>query len=637
MYDSACELVRKNESDYKAGNTQISAYVNFSMFETINRIEAYLFSKHISGATDALDREKPFFNICIAASNIWMRATDIDRKHIKLRATKSKDWLDSFVANIHLRDWMNEENFGTYLNEWGRVLARYGSAITKFVENSSGLHISVIPWNRIIVDPIDFDSNPRIEIIELTEAQLYDRIDTNGYDPDKVKALMSAITTRESLDRRPKDTKTGYIRLYEVHGKLSLDALNDAQGVTSSEGDDMRFTQQMQVVSFVGKKVGRNTEYEDFVLLAGREPKDPYRLDHLIKEDGRSLSIGSVEHLFESQWMMNHAAKTEKDTLDLASRLIFQTADGNFLNMNVLDNIESGDILIHTMNMPLSQVNTAKPDIVSMMNFGAAWKEIGNEINGISNAMLGIQGTRTGMSARYQQTLLQESYSLFELMTENKALAIESMMHERILDYIKTKMDTTQEVSAVLEAHDITRIDSVFFKNEAIKSTNKQVMQAINANLDRIAQKQPVQPIDAGALFSQNIQGMQDSAGLMGNTRFFKPSDLPDKTWNEQFKDLVWELDVDIAGENQDMQGMLTALNGALGLVMQPGFSQNKKAQAIVGRVLELTGAMSPIEYASIPDTPPAQPMLPNGAPSNQTPTSSTGGALQNNSELNIR
>lgn len=611
MSETAAEVVRKLEREYTSGKVTQSKYVDFDMFETINRIEAYINSKHMTGETDSLGREKPFFNITRAAANIWFRATDIDRKHIRVRATKSKDWIDSFLATVLLHAWMRRAKFGKYLNQWGKTLARFGSAVTKFVENASGLHISVIPWTRLICDPVDFANNPKIEPLDLTESQLWERVQTMGYSRDAVQGLMDAITTRETLDKRKKDNRPGYIRAYEIHAVLSRATLKRAQNVKADEiskDDETTFVQQVHVLAFVGKKEGRKTTYDDFTLYAGEESKDPYRKDDLIEEDDRTLAVGSVENLFDAQWMTNHAVKNEKDTLDIATRLLFQTADGNFLNMNVVDNMESGDVLIHAPNMPLTQVNTAKYDVSQMMNFRQSWRQVGNEINGISEAMLGIQ-SKSGTAWRQTEATLGESYSLFEIMTENKALALEDMLRERILPYIKeNQLDTAEEVVAILESHDIERIDSIYFKNEAIKRTNRAIASGIEENLSRIANGEPVVPIEASEIFSQNLQAMQEGAALLGNTRYFKPSELDTRTWKEQLENLEWDAEVDITGENADTQGMLETLNTALKLIVAPGFEQNRKAQAIVRRVLELTGAMSPIEYDSLPSNSAPQP-----------------------------
>ena len=63
------DLVRKAEQDDLAGGTTISKYVTFSLRENIDKIDAYLNSKHISGELDSLGREKPFFNIVTARSS----------------------------------------------------------------------------------------------------------------------------------------------------------------------------------------------------------------------------------------------------------------------------------------------------------------------------------------------------------------------------------------------------------------------------------------------------------------------------------------------------------------------------------------------------------------------------------------
>lgn len=594
--NSIGSIIRKNETDFISGTTQISKYVSFQLHDTVEKIEAYLNSKHISGEYDSQGRKKPFFNVVVAAANIWFRATDIDRSQIKIIATKTVDWLDAFIATIHLREWMRKESFGQFLNEWGRVLSRYGSAVIKFVENKDGLHIHVVPWNRLIIDSVNFAPNPKIEVLELTQGELYMRIDSHGYDREQVKALCEAISVRQTLDKQRKDNKSGYIKLYEISGNLSLEHL------THKEKDENIYVQQVHVISFVGMREGRKTEYQDFTLFAGKEKKDPYMITHLIKEDSRTLSIGAVEHLFETQWMENHSKKAVKDTLDVSSKIIFQTADANFVGRNVTTDIENGDILIHGLNGAISKVDMSKPELVSWQNFAAEWKAIGNEITGISEAMLGI-APKSGTPWRQTESLLQESYSLFELMTENKGLYIEEMMREWIIPYLKKQMDTSDEMMATLADYEIKTIDEIYMKKQAVKEYNKRTTDAILANAAELAKgniPSPIQPFNMQA----EQQSMQSAMAPLGNRRGFVPDELSDKTWKEQFKDLEWECEVDVTGESIDTKDALTTLNTALKLVVTPGFETNEKAKAIVGRILELAGAMDPIEYNALPATP---------------------------------
>lgn len=81
------QLVRDAEQNFiSGGGTQMSKYVNSDLYEDINKIYAYLNSKHISGEYDAQGREKPFANKVICGRNAYYRATDIDRKNIEVSA-----------------------------------------------------------------------------------------------------------------------------------------------------------------------------------------------------------------------------------------------------------------------------------------------------------------------------------------------------------------------------------------------------------------------------------------------------------------------------------------------------------------------------------------------------------------------
>ncbi|NTW91195.1 MAG: hypothetical protein HGA35_04625 [Erysipelotrichaceae bacterium] len=587
-----CDIVRQQENDYINGSTTISKYVDFNMHENIEKIDAYLNSKHISGSQDSMGREKPFFNIVTAAVNIWYRATDIDRKDIKLNPTKQSDTFEAFLATLHLQDWMRRERFGSFLNDWGRSLSRYGSTVLKFVETSDELNCQVVPWNRLIVDPVDFDNAPVIEILELTPAQLKQR---KGYDKEMVDSLIENLVARETIGKEKKDTRIEFIKVYEVHGNLPLSLL------TERDEDDDIYCQQMHVVTFVGKK--QKGLYDDYTLLKGKEKKNPYMITHLIKEDGRTQSIGAVENLFEAQWMTNHTSKQIKDQLDLASKLIFQTSDGNFVGQNALNSIETGDILVHSVNQPLTQLANSSHDITSLQNYGQQWQTIGKEINGISEAMQGVQ--KSGTAWRQTEALLQESHSLFEMMVENKGNHIDDMMRWYVIPYIKSKMDTTKELVATLSSHQLQKIDIPYIRNMAIKSVNAKIKDALLNNT----------PLPDTNLLREQ-EAIKIGLAEQGNTRSFSPSDIKEKTWKDVLKDLEWSLEIDVTGEQKDKQAVMTTLTTVFANIQaRQGRPMSPEEKFIFNKILEETGAVSSMELASIPadQTQPQQSVSPSG------------------------
>lgn len=603
--ESIGAIVRKLENNFITGTTTKSKYVDESLYEDINKIEAYLNSKHVSGDVDSMGREKPFFNIVTASRNIWYRATDIDRKNIKFKPSKSSDIFPAFAATEKLQTWMRKENFGAFLNDWGITQAGYNEAVLKFVEKDGRLIPSVIPWTRIICDSIDFENNPKIEILEFTEGQLYQM---EGYDQDEIERLCDTRKVRETVGRQNKDNNADYVKLYEVHG-LFPKSLR-----TGQESDEDIYEQQMFVLSFVstGKNKG---EYEDFVLYAGKEEKDPYMLTALMREIDGSISLkGSVKTLFEAQWMVNHSMKAIKDHLDLASKLIFQTSDGNFVGQNALTAIETGDILIHSPNEPLTQMNNSSHDITSLQNFGSQWKALAQEIASTPDALMG-NNAPSGTAWRQVEALQSEANSLFELMTENRGLDIERMMREFVIPYIKKGLNSKEEIVALLEDYDIKKIDSRFIKNKATKITNQQIVEKI------LNDERPT-PEDQALLQSINEKGLEAALKENGNTRFFVPSEVDDKTWADVFKDFEWNIIVDVTGESQFNREDLATLSTVFSTIgSNPAVLTDPNAKLLFNKILSITGAVSPIELA--PSEAPMQPQAPQQPM--QMPTPMTG------------
>lgn len=607
MQDTIGQIVRKLEEDYTNGNTTISKYVDHDMYETLNKIDAYMSSVHTSGSQDSIGRDKPFFNIVTAARNVWFRATDIDRKHIKIKAAKIEQYLITMAAQMKLRSWMKKAAFGVFLNEWGRTLATYGSAVTKFVEKDGELIASVVPWNRIICDPIDFDASPKIEVLEFTPAQLRKQ---KGYDQEMVKQLLQDLQAREDLNKQKKDNRSNYIRVYEIHDEFSVAQYKESKGIEPEEGDENIFKQQMHVISFVGKSGrGRKTEYQDYTLYSGYEKKNPYLKDDLITEDGRTLGIGAVEHLFEAQWMVNHSAKQIKDTLDFASLMILQTGDGSLVGRNVLNSLITGDVLVFDKNQDpngLQQVNNAH-DITQIQAFSSQWQNLAKEITATPDAIRG-NTQPSGTAYRLQQLITNESHSLFELMTENKGLAIERMFREFVLPYIKTQLDTSEEITDILDSQGITQFDSIYIPREATKRRNKKLKDQILSG--EIADDVPEE------MFQQDIK---KEMSVYGNQRSMTPSEVSDKTWKEVLKGFEWEVEVDVTHESEDVNEAIISLATTFQTIASmAGRPMTADERLVFNQIMEKSGAVSPLQLTHAQT---AQPNVAQQPPSGGRPT----------------
>lgn len=590
--ESLHSLVRKAQENLTRGVDKIGDYVEWSLYDTIQRIYAYLNSKHISGSTDSLGRDKPFFNIVSAAVNIWYRATDIDRKDIIVLPDKYANTASAFIATILLQEWMKRTKFGAFLNKWSRTLSQYGSAVVKFVEKDGELTSTVVPWQNLIVDPIDFKSLPVIERFFKTPSQLKNMAtpghpDYAGYNMEAVEGILDNREARTSMKDEQRDNRAEYIEIYEVHGELSQATYKLAKGEEPDDNDENIFFQQMHVISWVENKDG----VKDFTIYSGKEKKNPYMITHLIEEDGRSLGIGAVEYLFDAQWMVNHSMKQWKDQMDLASKLIFQTADATVAGKNILTNVENGDIIYTELNKPVTQLNNTKPDITNVKAYAEQWRVLGQEITSTPDAARGITPP-SGTALGTVQITTAQGLSLFEIMTENKGQYLEEMLREYIIPHLKTKLNNQDEIVAMLEDRDITKIDKMFVPKEAIKRYNERTKQLVLAG--KIDQAMPFDPqVEEGAV--------REQLGELGNTRYLTPGQI---TWKEIVKYLEWKLDMMITNEQIDKQAVYQTYNTMLQTIAQnPMVLQDPNAKLLFNKIL-LLGNVSPIELSTVAPAP---------------------------------
>ena len=582
MENKLAQKVKELKDIHLSGaETKLGEYTSYSLYDTTEKISAYLQSRHTSSPKDSQGRDKPFANIVTSAVQTRYRATDIDRKHISIKSAKSGKVIPAFLLNVILKEWMRKSNFGIFLNKWGMALAQYGSSVVKFTKANGKLEANVVPWNRLIVDPEDINQAPVIEFYNLTEGDLR----TRGYKKDVIDSLIDARTTRLTKGGEVVDNNKDFFRVYEVHGLMEQSYLTDNE-------DDKDFVQQMHVLCF---EKNSNGDEAPFTLYRGKEERSPYKLTHLIPEDGRTLSIGTVEQLFDAQWLVNHNSKLIMDALEISSKWLVQTTDKRFAGSNSLD-FNSGTILSVEKGGELTAVNNQSVNTVPIQNSTQFWQSLGNNIVGVSEAMMGE--VKSGAAWRQTEAILQEAHSLFELMIENKALQLEEMIKEFVLPEIKKELDTEDEILAILDSQMVDKIDRMFIPNKAAKLANEKVLKNFLKNADKLSidEMQTMEQPDVATEESAIRKEMMN----LGNQRFFKPSELGGTTWKELFKDIDEQVIIDILGEQLDTQNNITTLTTVMQTIAgNPAVLQDKNALLIFNKILEMTGAVSPLEISA--------------------------------------
>lgn len=569
------EIVRNLEKTYK-DKVQLGEYVSYSMYDTIQRIQAYLNQKHVSGEYDSHDQKKPFDDIVTEAVNARERATDIDVSSINFIALTIKHVTATEIFKVLVQEWMQEENFGLFLNDYGRKLAQYSTAMIKAIEKEENgetkLCVEILNWNNVIVDPINIKHGPIIEKLYLTESQLYEK-----YPIDNVDNLIT--TKRELIDGKQMSNDSDFFEIYEVHTE-------------EYDKKTKKMVYKMYIITYLTNKSG---EYNDFILYEGKEEKSPYILAYLTPPDERTLAMGVVEQLFDKQWLVNHYSLITKKQLDFSTKIGFQTSDQSFLGRNVLNDFDTGDILVTKENKPLTQLNNVSASLTQAENVKSEIKGSSRSISGVSEAMAGE--VKSGAAWRQTEAMLQESRDLFNKMKEQKALYIQELFREHVIPFLMKRVKNKKEITAILDSKAIEKIDTMYITAEAVKKANekagKMLLENANKELDEM---NTIENLDIAGETEKLSQELKQQ----GNQRFFKPDD--DISWGEYFKDFETKIIIDITGESTNSQMNVDTLKNIFGILANnPQALSNPNSKMVFSEILRQTSGISPLQISDTP------------------------------------
>ena len=201
----------------------------------------------------------------------------------------------------------------------------------------------------------------------------------------------------------------------------------------------------------------------------------------------------------------------------------------------------------------------------------------------------------SGVPLGTTQIVTSQGLSLFEIMTENKGLAIEDMLREFVIPFLKKKLKNKDEIAAILQDHEIEKIDAMFVPKEAIRRYNRRVLDEVLTRGEKSMEGgilSPIQPFNQG----QEEAAVRQELAPLGNQRFFTPDDI---NWDEVLKDLEWNLDINIKNEQKDKQAILTTLSTVLQTIStNPQVLQDPNARMLFNEILNATGVFSPAKLS---------------------------------------
>ncbi len=561
---------------------------DWSMYEHCKRTLMYINSRFESGEFG----DRPFNNIILDKINLQHRAVDIDVVDINIFVDNAEEYYKSFLTRKYHEKWARTISLGDFLNDMVETWTDYGGVIVK---NEYTGRPRVVPFNTIaFVDQTNISKGPVCEKHFFTPDEL---MEYQGKWNNLELAITLATKEHQEIEvdrsRKANKTPTQYIEVYELHGVLPEVYLNP-------EGSYFKFIRQMWVVAFYKNERGDKC---GITLYSGKEHKSPYKFNVRDKIAGRALGRGGVEELFEQQLWVNYNEILQKDMLDQASKIIYQTADPAFTTRNQTRNMKQGQVLVYSEGKPLTQINTNPVAVQLFANKVEQWDSRAKTISASFDSISG-EMSKSGTPFRLGLMQNQEAHGLHLYRKEKLGMFLQTIYRDWVLPYFSKEMSKGDTFLAELSLDELQAVAEAV----AVQAHNKFIKEKLfKANIgdeeEIIALSKELEPEKVA-----EVSKLAKSNFLTGGNKKFI------EVFKEEMRDLPLDIEVVITGESRNNAFVAEKLSAIFAQIAQnPAVLQDPLMRQLFNEILETSG-VSPTQFATLipkiavrPDTPERQ------------------------------
>lgn len=595
LYEEALFL----EKLYTETPVQLYENLEYNTRDLIKLADFYSLSRYMTGMKDDLGRDKGFYNVVNFRVTIAKTATEFDIKDFVATSDDTSQWVQTMLFNREAYKWMKESRFSRFLNKYAYVRPKYGGVLYKKVEKDGELSIEVCDWRNVYTDQVDIVNSPIIERHFLTPLDFYNKKGVWN-NLDEVYPIFEQ-------KRKEKEGAVNRLEVWEITGLMSENAYREAQGMKELDEDTYSLQKHFILVTEDRKKE---------VVLYSTKPKEMgYRYLAWEEVTGRGLGRGVIEESEEGQVWVNDAMLKQKNTMDIAGRVLIKTDADNVAN-NILE-VDDGKIFKLEPGRDMQAMQLAPAAIGQYASMVEMWNAQMDKATSTFDANTGEQPPS---GTPYSQTALlnQVAQRPFAFRQEEAAIDLEEMFNDWVTPHIISKIqdehilasDFDEDTLAVIDESIANKAGREYVKEAAFKALG----QAINGELGAA---QPILQDEVNEVKKAKLE----SLNKQGAKRYIKiPKDF--------FKGFSGKMTLNISNEQKNKAAILQSLSSILQTVSQSynpqtgkfAILENKTLSKIFGTIIETAGiGISPVELGigrpQAPVEEPAAPQMPTPAP----------------------
>jgi hypothetical protein len=386
VIDKIVELSKKD--------VEFSENYRFNHHDILKRINLYINNRFLS-RTDGI-----FWNIGNYRAQHFSKNTELDTKDLMPYAEGTTNMVQAWVLRKVLRQWLDEQKLALTLNDLAENCSYYGSSVWKIVDND----VELVNLQNLYFDPL---------AKSIRDTDIVEKHYLSSNDLRDKKEVWDNVD--ELLKKDPDED--GRYEINEFFGWY-------CEGKEYNEEEDG----WKRIISY-GKGDEEIILFEEDVT----KEDNPYYDFHLTKYEGRWLRMGIIERLFSLQERMNELVNQNAQTTEIASLLLFKSANGDVTG-NVLEGALNGQIINDDTLQQIGITNTGLNQFISEVQL------IESQADKICLTPDVIQGEAlpSGTPFRSLATITNAARSSFKMLRENIGERISYILKEIILpDVIK--------------------------------------------------------------------------------------------------------------------------------------------------------------------------------------------------------
>lgn len=577
------QYILNEEANYRTTRVPLARnWRDWNMFDHIDRSFTLKNSRFFQGSQDYT---RPFNNIILPIANVHYRTEGFDVKNTTIYVDNPENYHKSFLAKKYHNWWAKKHKIDTSIDE--SVVSYYDYGLT-LLKNVNQVRPEVVPLQKIaFCDQTDVLAGPICLKHNYSVAELLDM--KGKWDADKVDnaVLMSRKDKdSESEDGDKTETPGKYIEIYELHGYFPESWLGEE--VLGEEWQDTgAYSPQIHIVTYYVSPTDGKTKV-GVTLFKGKEPKSVFKA--LKRDDvfGRACGRGGIEELFHPQIWTNYSEIHIQQMLEAVSKVVLTTNKKKIAQNNDIKKVRHNQIIDLGEDGRLQQLALQPINKVAFDNAINKWEQVARTIGSAADPQLGlnpVSGTPLGTT----EIVTSQGQGIHAYRQGQIADFWAEVYRDWVIPHLAREIRKPEKWLEELSLDELKEVANNISTRETNRRIKESLLKPITLEELETTYFGKEQQEEEKEFIRQQI--------LKGDSKKFL------EIIEDEFKNLPMDIEIDIAGKQNNLGEMVTKLNSVFRTLFTPGaieaIQQNEELAKLLNEILETAG-LSPVKFAGL-------------------------------------